>query len=494
MSRSAKPRSTGAGQEVLLRLLPSKRAPDFSVAELGKTPVHLRRHMEPRELLNLVAADAPAGTLIKRFAGRHHLTVQKLDLRHGLVVLSGSTAALEAVFRSRKVPSELAGVVEGVWGFDAAPAAKRPRHRTFPPEESLVPPPVNPKTRPPKDFRQLYKFPRNATGKGQTIAVLEFGGGFSSAKLRRYLKNQGVRMPRIIVREIGKGRNQPIKPTGLLTPDAEVYMDLEILASLAPDATLMVYFAENSARGWIEALEAALLEHKHKPSVLSISWGFAEQEWDPQTIRAVERLLQMAAVLGITVCCPSGDRGVYESGRPYTIPYPGSSPHVLACGGTKLESISRTEQRESVWNESHEAGVASGGGFSKLFGLPEFQKGHRIGSQRRGIPDVAANAASATGYLIWADNFFTSLGGTSASTPLWAALIACFNESLGRRIGYITPLLYRSRGAFRKILRGNNKLDGRKGYAARKGWDPCTGLGSPHGVKLLATLRRGVED
>jgi kumamolisin len=88
-----------------------------------------------------------------------------------------------------------------------------------------------------------------------------------------------------------------------------------------------------------------------------------------------------------------------------------------------------------------------------------------------------------------------SLGGTSAATPLWAGLIACLNEALGRRVGYLTPLLYGlhapRHGALLDIRSGNNQLLGRQGYRARRGWDPCTGLGSPHGNNLLAWLHRG---
>jgi kumamolisin len=88
-----------------------------------------------------------------------------------------------------------------------------------------------------------------------------------------------------------------------------------------------------------------------------------------------------------------------------------------------------------------------------------------------------------------------SLGGTSATAPLWAGLVACLNEALGRRIGYLTPLLYRSKRnpGLRKIYEGNNRLDGRNGYDARKTWDACTGLGSPHGIKLLGWLKRAFD-
>jgi kumamolisin len=115
----------------------------------------------------------------------------------------------------------------------------------------------------------------------------------------------------------------------------------------------------------------------------------------------------------------------------------------------------------------------------------------------RGIPDIAANASSLSGYLIIADGTRMSMGGTSAAAPLWAGLIACLNEALDRKVGYLTPLLYTAGTSRPHILRdvvdGNNKLSDKPGYRARRGWDPCTGLGTPHGANLvrwLKTVRR----
>jgi kumamolisin len=92
-----------------------------------------------------------------------------------------------------------------------------------------------------------------------------------------------------------------------------------------------------------------------------------------------------------------------------------------------------------------------------------------------------------------ADDTAMSMGGTSAAAPLWAGLIACLNGALGRRIGYLTPLLYTGNAsrhaALRDIVRGNNQMSGGQGYRARPGWDACTGLGTPNGVKLLRWLK-----
>jgi kumamolisin len=453
-------------------------------------------HLEIEALLREAAAEDEDIAAVRRFAQKHRLRVVSVNAPDRTIILRGSARAMHAF--GARIPKDLPGVI-GIFGLSHQPVSKRPGRKKFPPEESMTPPPVNPHTRPPKDFRKLYEFPKNATGKGQCIGVLEFGGGFSPARLRSYLRKLGVAAPRVKVREIPPGGNRPLNKTDTLTPDAEVYMDLEILASIAPHATLVVYFAENSSRGWIEALHTAIFDRKHRISVLSISWGQAEQYWDARTIHALEHLLQMAALLGITVCCSSGDRGVFEADtHPYSVPYPASSPHVLACGGTRLDVLGGARKRETVWNESQPAGLASGGGISRIFALPDFQRGHRVparfgGTKKgRGIPDVAANASSATGYLIWSDKTAMSLGGTSAATPFWAGLVACLNQALGRRIGYLTPLLYTAKGhlALRNIRHGNNRLDGRHGYEARKGWDACTGFGTPHGVKFLDWLRR----
>jgi kumamolisin len=493
----------------------------------GSLAVLDRRHLELKGYFAEFGADPGDIDAVSRFAAQHRLKVVKTDRGCRTMVLRGRAGNMARAFgiglvdceRSKlrflthtdviTLPAELNGVIVGVFGLDNRPVSKRPGRVHFEAESDVTPPPVNSNTKPPAEIARLYGFPNGATGKNQCIAVLEFGGGFKPRRLHSYLGSLGIEAPRVIVREIAPGANKPLKPSGRLTPDVEVYMDLEIIVSAAPGATVVVYFAANNSRGWIDALHAAIFDKKHRPSVLSISWGQAEEYWDGQTIHAIERLFQAAARLGVTICCSSGDHGVMEAdGRPWTVPYPASSPHVLACGGTRLDVSPRGALKETVWNQWREAGLASGGGISQLHPLPPFQRGYRIPARPRagnesesvrmpagrGIPDVSANASTLTGYLIWSDGVTMSMGGTSAAAPLWAALIACLNEALGRRIGYLTPLLY-SRGALDaeavfSVVEGNNKSSEGKGYNARKEWDACTGLGSPRGGKLLKWLKR----
>jgi kumamolisin len=102
----------------------------------------------------------------------------------------------------------------------------------------------------------------------------------------------------------------------------------------------------------------------------------------------------------------------------------------------------------------------------------------------RGVPDVAGDADPVTGYVVRVNGRDTVIGGTSAVAPLWAGLIALFNQSLGRPVGFLNPVLYRiGSSAFQDITSGNNA-----GYQAQAAWDPCTGWGSPNGVALLKAL------
>ena len=190
-------------------------------------------------------------------------------------------------------------------------------------------------------------------------------------------------------------------------------------------------------------------------------------------------------------------------GQPH-VDFPSASPWALACGGTSLTASGGAITSETVWNQhsadpqSHSFG-ATGGGISQFFPVPAYQAGLVLpapagtgGKPGRGVPDVSGDADPATGYDIQVDGqFFQGFGGTSAVAPLWAGLIALINQSLGTRAGFVNTLLYsRAVGDFHDITQGDNKVgpDG-VGYAAATGWDACTGLGTPDGQRILATLR-----
>lgn len=266
--------------------------------------------------------------------------------------------------------------------------------------------------------------------------------------------------------------------------------DIEVIGAVAAGAEMIVYFAPLSDRGFVDALTTAIFDPR-EPSVISISWGDAELNWTEQARSAMDNAFRAAAALGITVCAATGDAGWTDgvAGRYPHVDYPASSPYVLACGGTRLE-VDGGAIAETVWNNHN--GNATGGGVSAIYPIPAWQTGARVprsiarGGHGRGVPDVAGNADPETGYLIGTgeDNF--GWGGTSAVAPLWSGLIACLNQGLGTRIGYLNSLLYEAIGrqAFNDVPRGGNGA-----YRARRDrWDACTGNGSPRGSALLAAL------
>jgi kumamolisin len=444
---------------------------------------------------------------VKAFAKAHQLAVVESSAARRTVVLSGTAAALSQAFgttlqqfqhdggtyRGRtgalSVPGDLAGVVEGVFGLDNRPQAS-PHFQVLgadgvelarAPGASFTPP----------QLAALYGFPTGVDGTGQCIAIIELGGGFKPADIAAYFTGLKLPVPNVKAISVDGGRNHP---TNANSADGEVMLDIEVAAAIAPKATIAVYFAPNTNQGFLDAITTAVHDSVNKPLVISISWGSAESNWTPQAMTQFDQAFQAAASMGVTVCCASGDNGSADGvadGKPH-VDFPASSPFALGCGGTQLAASGTAITSEVVWNENAKTS-ATGGGVSGFFALPGYQKMAKVppvagGSKTgRGVPDVAGDADPNSGYRVRVDGQSLVIGGTSAVAPLWAGLVALMNQSLGKPVGYLNPLLYGSLsggGAFRDIVSGNNGS-----YSAAKGWDPCTGWGSPIGSKLLLGLR-----
>jgi kumamolisin len=268
-------------------------------------------------------------------------------------------------------------------------------------------------------------------------------------------------------------------------------LDIEVAGAVAPGAKVVVYFAPNTDQGFIDAISTAVHDSTNKPSVISISWGGPESSWTQQSITALDQACQSAAALGITITVASGDNG---SGDGVTdganhVDFPASSPHVLACGGTKLVASGSTISSETVWNEEASNEGATGGGVSTVFPLPTWQANSNVPLAGtfagRGVPDVAGDADPSTGYTVRVDGQALVIGGTSAVAPLWAGLIALSNAQNKTTAGFLQPTIYAAKAApaFRDITSGNNGA-----FTAGLGWDACTGLGSPIGTALIPLL------
>ncbi len=471
------------------------------------------------------SADPVAVKAVKTFARQFGLAVEATpaQLEARTLKLSGTRDQLEKAFgvtlseqphgkgtyRVREgaiyIPQSLEGLVEAVLGLDNRPQAGahfRIAHTVTP--GGTTPAATGSSFTPPQ-IAQLYQFPANASAAGQTIGLIELGGGYRTADLSAYFKSLGLKSPKVVAVPVDGGKNTPSTADGA---DGEVMLDIEVAASVAPGANIAVYFAPNTDQGFIDAVTTAVHDTSNKPSVISISWGGPESSWTQQATTALDSACQAAALLGVTITVAAGDNGstdgVTDGGN--HVDFPASSPHVLACGGTKITASGTILSNEVVWNELSANEGATGGGVSTLFPLPTWQSNAKVPAPAvtankkkkkptsgtgtgstptagRGVPDVAGNADPTTGYTIRVDGETIAIGGTSAVAPLWAGLIAVANARNKITAGFLNPTLYANSAAFRDITSGNNGA-----YKAGPGWDPCTGLGSPIGTAVITAL------
>ena len=500
---------------IFVRADPSNESLSDFVGKLASQRVADRQYLSRDAFAEQHSAAPEDLDAVERYASQNALTVMTASPRHRMVRVKGTLGNLAkafnvqlAVYRSARgtfrahegpisVPSELSDVVEGVFGLDNKPPAST-HFRIKPSVGRGVSSRVAGNTYTPVQVANLYGFP-SLTGQGQRIAIIEFGGGFRMNDLKDYFENLNLPTPNVTAVSVGGALNSPTNPN---SADMEVMLDIEVVAAIAPDAQIVVYFAPNSTLGWFLGVGEAIHDAFRNPSIISISWGGPEKfSWNLATCNAIDILFQAAAAMGITVCAAAGDNG-YTDGVPGSTPYvdfPASSPYVLACGGTSLKSVNGTISDETVWNDGPNPSnpkSATGGGVSTFFpqiAPSSYQSNVNVPPSEntsvnpaRGVPDVAGNADPNTGYIIRVDGTTQTVGGTSAVAPLWAGLLALVNQQLGKPVGFVNPLLYSqgvAGGGFNDIVDGSNGK-----YQAGPGWDPCTGLGSPNGAVLPSLL------
>lgn len=444
-------------------------------------------------------ASAEDVQLVREFAQYHDLTVIQTSLPKRTVILKGTVQQFSGAFgvylanfvpvsgisyRGRsgtiKIPESLKDCITGVFGLDDRPQA-RPMFRMLHKEGHVIMPQAAAVSYNPDAVAKAYKYPTDVTGAGQCIALIELGGGYRNTDMQSYFQKLGITLPNITAQSVDGAHNAPSTAD---TADGEVALDIEVAGAVAPGARIVVYFAPNSDKGFLDAVSTAIHDEENKPSVISISWGAAESQWTAQAITNFNDAFMSAAALGVTITVAAGDNGSSDrqtDGKAH-VDFPAGSPYALACGGTKMLTGS-----ETVWNDQD--GWATGGGISDMFPVPDYQKfitlPASVNSKQqkgRGVPDIAANADSATGYNILVDGQWTVIGGTSAVAPLIAGLIALANQKLKRNVGFIHPKIYATNASvFKDITQGNNNTAKNGGYTATTGWDACTGLGVPLG-------------
>jgi kumamolisin len=452
----------------------------------------------------LTQVDANAAARTIRFRG----TVAAMESAFQVKLFNYSHA--NGSYRGRvgavHIPAKLSDIVVGVFGLDNRQVARRGRQPVREHVHARLAS-VPSAWYVPAELATHYNFP-TGDGSGQTVGLLEFGGGYFASDLKQFCKLAKIASPPQVTAISTDGTPTNAKDGA----EDEVMLDVEVVAGVCPKAHIVVYFASWSEQGWITNLDAAVHDATNNPGVLSISWGNAEDVdiWTDQAMDEIDQTLQDAAMLGVTVCVATGDDGSSDAitdGHAH-VDFPSSSPHALAVGGTIIPSKGTTEP-DIVWKDGDGVrpnGGSTGGGVSVHFPLPDWQSAINIPSVNSGaiagrvVPDIAANADPiASPYLVVVDGQSQPVGGTSAASPLVASLLTLINASrpAGKRVGYITPVLYQSNGngtvgstGCTDVQSGNNTTARAGGYSAGPGYDAASGWGTPDGTNLAKAIPR----
>lgn len=354
----------------------------------------------------------------------------------------------------------------------------------------------------------------NDVARGQTIAVVE---------LEPFVKSDIATFDRCYFGKSHANLVHRVPIDGFSYRGAgsgESVLDIESLSALAPAATIDVYEAPNTTIGTLDTYNAIV--SSDSANLITTSWGECEQLLDATSpgARQVENFIfEEAAAQGQTVIAATGDSGSddcattpFGSNSPVA-PYlsvddPASQPYVLSVGGTSLRRDVQPlgPSSEIAWNDGSQGG-AGGGGVSENWSSPSWQSGSGVPGVSalvdRQVPDVSASADSVLGMTVYSTSFgkggWTTIGGTSAAAPIWAAVLAEIAASGttgtactalgvtqgGADLGFVPPLLYSAAASsyttnFHVISLGNNDaFQLGLGHRASPGYNMVGGLGSP---------------
>lgn len=339
----------------------------------------------------------------------------------------------------------------------------------------------------------IYKYPKPNESISKVVAVLSFGGGVTGTVSPTgvltggdiqahwtYLGIPAAMHPKVVVVLLGGATNSPNPSDGATI---ENIIDVEIIGAMypSPNLTIILYIAPNTLAGFTQLLNAAATPitvngQAYKPSVISCSWGAGEFAFSHGELTSLNAQMQALASAGITMTAATGDNGSSDGGIGVNVDFPSSSPYSLACGGTTLVCPNRVYDAQTV----ETAWLYGGGGVSVHFAKPAYQS-NLIGVTGRATPDIAMNADPNTGVIFTVGGVHTVIGGTSIVAPAMAAFLALVNTNQ-----FVTQNLrnYPS-SSFHDVTSGKNGA-----YAAKVGYDTCTGWGSING-SVLSTYIAG---
>jgi len=449
------------------------------LASKGATDIHVAAHGD------YIKASVPMDELETLTSGSFQTFVHKTTGR-SLVRLAGGV----------KLPATIAKHVETFTGLHGFPLDASPVLGNASAFGDVTPSVIN------KAYGIDAKSVKRS-GKTNIQAIGQFQGQYvSPSDLSKFCKQYASEADCSIDKFIGKNSGSQ--------PGIESMLDVEYIMGVAQGVTTWVYSYPSfdfcaDLLTWANDVAG---ESEH-PNVVSLSYGSQKIDFcDKNTIQRLSEDVQKLGAMGITVVIASGDDGSGGISRQgsnngkLSPSFPASIPYALAVGSTFFDSGLSGEEMATTQ-------FGSGGGFSYDYDMPSYQssavQAYLAKNPKTGSSTFAKNGRASPDVSLLGEKFAVvegsgqtvAVGGTSASTPSWGAVISLLNEEClsasggSKTLGFVNPLFYQNADAFNDITKGTNAIgnNARSGWKCTEGWDAVTGLGTPQFTKLQSVVR-----
>src|SRR5436305_556252 len=485
-----------------------------------------RHYLTPEQFQQNYAPTSNQVQQVVNYLQGQHLTVTHIAPNNLLIDVTSTVAPAQQAFNVHinnyrlgqrsffanatpaRVPSSLRPMIIGIVGLDNT-IQLHSNH-----QHSVL---ASPTGLSPAEIANAYNsnpfYAAGLHGEGQTVALLELDG-YQLSDIQQYMQTYNLGSTSNIARVLVDGFNGAAGMSAI-----EVELDMELLAAVAPRANQIVYEGPNTLQGFSDILNKIVTDNKAQ--VASISWGLCEATMGSQQLQTFHNILQQGAAQGISFLAATGDAGAYDcQDNNLAVASPASDTSITAVGGTTLRMKAGSYDSETAWSNPNTNvpgpnGAGGGGGLSMYFKsqnwqvAPGVQSSYTSGSSCkannsgfcREVPDVSANANPDSGYAIYCTvtaagcpgSGWLTLGGTSASAPVWAGGVALLNQYLRTQgkaqLGLANSSLYALANTqqpfdpFHDITAGNNLY-----YPAGSNYDLATGLGSPDFYNIARDL------
>jgi kumamolisin len=451
-----------------------------------------------------LTVETSANRLMIQYSGSQSAIEKSFSVKLHIYQSADSTT-FYAPTSSVLLPNAIASKITGAFGLNSFPMAHRPKTarksglKTPPPKKSLH---ASPLVKPsddnctnnglgPSDISTAYNIPTSdSDGTGQSIALVEYDG-YVLSDIQEYTSYYNLPSGTLNTILIDGYSGDAGSSSG------EVTLDIELALALAPTATVQIYEAENTTSEILRVLNA--IANDDNSQQVSISWTTKEYNDDSSFLQSESAYFAQMAAQGQSVFAATGDAGAYNGDSSLSVNDPSSQPYVTGVGGTSLFLNSDgSYSSESAWS-------GSSGGISSVWSTPWWQSqvtsSSSLGSTTfRNVPDVSLDADPCQSpYNIYQGGSWQLIGGTSAATPLWAALTALANQRRADQsldsLGFMNPLLYSiySSQSYANVFNDVNDGSTNGYYPAVNGYDLSTGLGSYYGSSMLTLLTQSAS-